>query len=164
MNGNIDFARFMSAVGVRSLNEKCFGGWITVDRLNGDTTFCRLPLDKAVPFVWAGWLLPIYKADGQLSHLSWRGPTSAERRLGVNYGVSKKRGWDEYEQEIARRFAASYISVQSCSAFSTIYRKLKDKKPDPLWIALARMAIEGEMPSCAEEIDLEQLDFKGPIQ
>lgn len=96
-------------------------------------------------------------------------PARAAARAGrlrwlVNYGVSKKRGWDEYEEEIARRFAASYISVQSCSAFSTIYRTLKDKKPGALWIALARMAIERGIPSGGDDIDLEELDLKGPVQ
>jgi hypothetical protein len=85
MPGDVDFPRFMAAVGVRSLNEKCFDRWITVDRSNGDATFCRLLLDKAIPFVWAGWLLPTYKSDGQLSHLSWRGPAAAEQRLGLDF-------------------------------------------------------------------------------
>jgi hypothetical protein len=81
----VDFPRFMAAVGVRSLNDRCFDGWITVDRWNGDATFCRLPLEKAIPFVWSGWLLPAYKDDGQLSHLSWCGPATAERRLGLDF-------------------------------------------------------------------------------
>jgi hypothetical protein len=82
MAGDVDFPRFMAAVGLRSLNEKCFDGWITVDGC-GDTnaSFCRLALDKAIPFVWAGWLLPAYKGDGQLSHLTWRGPSAAADRL-----------------------------------------------------------------------------------
>jgi hypothetical protein len=62
MPGNTDFARFMAAGGVRSLNEKCFDGWITVDRWNGDITFCRLPVDKAIPFVWRVGCCPSTKA------------------------------------------------------------------------------------------------------
>jgi len=85
MPGHVDFPRFMTAVGVRSLAENCFDGWITVDFLNGGDTFCRLQLDKAMPFVWAGWLLPIYKPNGQLSHLSWRGPSSAADQLGLTF-------------------------------------------------------------------------------
>jgi hypothetical protein len=81
----------------------------------------------------------------------------------VNYSVSRRRGWGEYEEEIARRFAAAYISVHTGSAFSTIYRNLKDKKPGGLWFALARIAIERGMPA-GEDIDLNQLDLKGPIQ
>ena len=84
MRGNVDFPRFMAAVGVRTLAENCSDGWITVDRWDGDDTFCRLQLDRAIPFVWAGWLMPVYKPDGQLSHLSWRGPDAADR-LGLTF-------------------------------------------------------------------------------
>ena len=42
-----------------------------------------------------------------------------------------------YVEEIARRFAASYISVHTGSAFSTMYRKLRGKRPGELWFALA---------------------------
>lgn len=79
----VDFPRFMSAVGLRSLREKCFDGWIAVDRSNVDAILCRLPIQKAIPCVWAGWLLPANKSDGQLSHLSWRGPAAAERSVGL---------------------------------------------------------------------------------
>jgi hypothetical protein len=71
-----------------------------------------------------------------------------------------------YVEEIARRFAASYISVHTGTAFNTMYRKLKGKHPGELWIALARMAIEQAQAGAAESphIDLEELDSKGPIQ
>lgn len=85
MPGNLDFPRFMAAVGLRSLAENCSDGWITVDRLDGDDTFCRLQLDQAIPFVWAGWLVPTYKPNGQLSHLSWCGPSAAADRLGLTF-------------------------------------------------------------------------------
>ncbi len=85
MADTVDFPRFMAAVGVRSLAEKCIDGWITVDGWDGGVTFCRVRLDKAIPFVWAGWLLPVYKPNGQLSHLSWRGPATAEHRLGLDF-------------------------------------------------------------------------------
>ena len=77
--------------------------------------------------------------------------------------MSRRCGWGEYEEEIARRFAAAYISVHTGSAYATIYRKLKDKKPGALWLALARMAIERGVPDSGEEIDL-ALDLKGPVQ
>jgi hypothetical protein len=85
MPAEVDLPRFMEAVGVRNLASSCFDGWITVDRWCGDSTFCRLQLDKALPFVWAGWLLPVYRPDGRLSHLSWRGPAEAAQRLGLNF-------------------------------------------------------------------------------
>ena len=82
----VDFPRFMAAVGLRSVHERCFDGWITVDRdCASDATFCRIPLGKAVPFVWSGWLLPNYNASGDLSHLTWRGPEDAEGRIGLNF-------------------------------------------------------------------------------
>lgn len=77
--------------------------------------------------------------------------------------MSSRRRWGEYEEEIARRFAAAYISVHTGSTFNTIYRKLKDKKPGSLWIELARMAIERGVPD-GGEIDLDKLDLKGPVQ
>lgn len=78
--------------------------------------------------------------------------------------MSRRRGWGEYEEEIARRFAAAYISAHTGSAFSTIYRKLKGKKPGALWFALARVAIERGGQPGGEDIDLDQLDIKGPVQ
>jgi hypothetical protein len=49
---------------------------------------------------------------------------------------------DEYMAELARRFAASFISVQMHTSFNTVYRKLKDQRPGELWFSLARAATE----------------------
>lgn len=80
--------------------------------------------------------------------------------------MSSDPRFQEYVEEIARRFAASYISVHTGTAFNTMYRKLKGTHPGELWIALARMAIEQAQAGAAETpgVDLEGLDSKGPIQ
>jgi hypothetical protein len=49
---------------------------------------------------------------------------------------------DEYMAELARRFAASFISVQMHTSFNTEYRKLKDQRPGELWFSLAGAATE----------------------
>ena len=70
-----------------------------------------------------------------------------------------------YVEEIARRFAASYISVHTGSAFSTMYRKLRGKRPGELWFALARLAIERAQAGSADSgMDLEDIDSEGPVQ
>ena len=51
-------------------------------------------------------------------------------------------GMDEYMVELARRFAASFISVQMHTSFNTEYRKLKDQRPGELWISLAVAATQ----------------------
>ncbi len=70
-----------------------------------------------------------------------------------------------YVDEMARRFAASYISVHTGSAFSTMCRKLKGNRPGELWFALARLAIERAQAGSADSgMDLEDIDSEGPVQ
>jgi hypothetical protein len=49
---------------------------------------------------------------------------------------------DEYMAELARRFAACYISVQMHTGFNTEYRTLKDQRPGQLWFSLAQGATQ----------------------
>jgi hypothetical protein len=78
--------------------------------------------------------------------------------------VSSDPKWQEYEDEVARRLAAAYLSAHTGSAFNTMYRKLKDKKPGKLWMTLARMAIQGVAAGGDPGVNLEELDLKGPVQ
>jgi hypothetical protein len=79
--------------------------------------------------------------------------------------LSDPKVWS-YVEEIAKRFAASYISVQTGTTFNTMYRELKDKHPGEVWMALALMAIKHAQPGAGKgpEIELEELDSKPPVQ
>jgi hypothetical protein len=71
---------------------------------------------------------------------------------------------DEYIAEIARRFAASYISAHLHSSFNTEYRKLKGQAPGQLWFSLARLAVEGVASNGVETTDFVRMSPKGPVQ
>jgi len=71
---------------------------------------------------------------------------------------------DEYMAELARRFAASYISVQMHTSFNTEYRKLKDQRPGELWFSLARAATEA-IAAHGQQIEaFYKAEIKGPPQ
>jgi hypothetical protein len=71
---------------------------------------------------------------------------------------------DEYMAELARRFAASYISVQMHTSFNTEYRKLKDQKPGELWFSLAEAATQAIAAQRQQTEALLRFEIKGPPQ
>lgn len=71
---------------------------------------------------------------------------------------------DEYMAELARRFAASFISVQMHTSFNTEYRKLKDQRPGELWFSLARAATEAIAAHGQPTEAFFNAEIKGPPQ
>lgn len=71
---------------------------------------------------------------------------------------------DEYMVELARRFAAAYISVHMHTSFNTEYRKLKDQTPGDLWFSLARAATEAIAAQGQQTYAFLKAEIKGPLQ
>jgi hypothetical protein len=71
---------------------------------------------------------------------------------------------DEYMAELARRFAASYISVQMHTSFNTEYRKLKDQWPGELWFSLAQAATRAIAVQGQQTDAFLRAENKGPLQ
>lgn len=73
-------------------------------------------------------------------------------------------GMGEYMAELARRFAASYISVQMHTSFNTEYRKLKDQKPGAPWFSLAEAATQAIAAQGQQAEAFLRSEIKGPPQ
>ena len=71
---------------------------------------------------------------------------------------------DEYMAELARRFAAAYISTQMHTSFNTEYRKLKDQVPGELWFSLAQVAVQTIAEHGQQTEAFLRSEIKGPPQ